>query len=42
MRAGPVVLPSVHFHDLKKRNEAPEVAAPPAIAVKRVRRSAKN
>ena len=42
MRAGPVVLPSVHFHDLKKRNEAPEMAAPPAIAVKRVRRSAKN
>ena len=42
MRAGPVVLPSVHFHDLKKRNDAPEVAAPPAIAVKRVRRSAKN
>lgn len=42
MRAGPVVLPSVHFHDLKRRNEAPEVAAPPAIAVKRVRRSAKN
>ena len=42
MRAGPVVLPSVHFHDLKKRNEAPEVTAPPAIAVKRVRRSAKN
>ena len=42
MRAGPVVLPSVHFHDLKKRNEAPEVAAPPAIAMKRVRRSAKN
>ena len=42
MRAGPVVLPSVHFHDLKKRNEAPEVAAPPAIAEKRVRRSATN
>lgn len=42
MRAGPVVLPSVHFHDLKKRNEASEVAAPPAAAAKRVRRSAKN
>ena len=42
MRAGPVVLPSVHFHDLKKRNETPEVAVPPAIAAKRVRRSAKN
>lgn len=42
MRAGPVVLPSVHFHDLKKRNDAPEVAAPPAIALKRARRSAKN
>lgn len=42
MRAGPVVLPSVHFHDLKKRNEVSEVASPPAIAAKRVRRSAKN
>ena len=42
MRAGPVVLPSVHFHDLKKRNEAPEMAVSPAIAVKRVRRSAKT
>lgn len=42
MRAGPVVLPSVHFHDLKKRNEAPNVAAPSAVAAKRVRRSAKN
>ena len=42
MRAGPVVLPSVHFHDLKKRNEAPEMAMSPAIAVKRVRRSAKT
>lgn len=42
MRAGPVVLPSVHFHDLKKRNEVSEVASSPAIAAKRVRRSVKN
>lgn len=29
MRAGPVVMPSVHFHDLKKENGAPEGLAPP-------------
>lgn len=42
MRAGPVVLPSVHFHDLRKRNDASVAAAPAAIAVKKVRRSAKS
>lgn len=42
MRAGPVVLPSVHFHDLRKRNESSVAAAPAAIAEKKVRRSAKH
>ncbi len=41
MRAGPVVLPSVHFHDLKKQNGSSEVVSP-SVAVKKVRRSAKE
>jgi hypothetical protein len=30
MRAGPVMLPTVHFHDLKKQVAAPPAAAAPA------------
>ncbi|MCW5238067.1 hypothetical protein [Verminephrobacter eiseniae] len=39
MRAGPVVLPSVHFHDLKKQPEASKVSAAPKTGAKNVRRS---
>lgn len=39
MRAGPVVLPSVHFHDLKKQTEASKVSAAPKTGARRVRRS---
>ena len=38
MRAGPVVLPSVHFHDLKKQNEASKVSVAPKTVVKNARR----
>jgi hypothetical protein len=41
MRAGPVVLPTVHFHDLKKHNGTPAVSAP-TVAVKKARRLAKG
>lgn len=40
MRAGPVVLPTVHFHDLKKHKETP--AAPAPVAAKKARRLAKD
>ena len=39
MRAGPVVLPSVHFHDLKKQTEASKVSVAPKTGAKGVRRS---
>jgi len=41
MRVGPVMLPTVHFHDLKKQaavqtaDPTPDVAAPPVPSVKR-------
>ena len=40
MRAGPVVLPTVHFHDLRKKGGSPAVVTPP-VAAKKVRRSSK-
>lgn len=43
MNAGPVMLPTVHFHDLKKPSASAEPAAAlPAAAVKKVRRPAKH
>ena len=38
MRAGPVVLPTVHFHDLRKKGGSPDVVTPPDVA-KKLRRS---
>lgn len=40
MRAGAVVLPTVHFHDLRKKGGSPAVVTPP-VAAKKVRRSSK-
>ncbi len=40
MRAGPVVMPSMNFHDLKKANGLPDALAPEA-AVPKTRRSKK-
>ena len=40
MRAGPVVMPSMNFHDLKKANGLPDALAPEAAATK-TRRSKK-
>lgn len=40
MRAGPVVMPSMNFHDLKKANGEPSLAAPVAVVTK-TRRSKK-
>lgn len=39
MRAGPVVLPSVHFHDLKKQPDVQKASAASKIGAKSVRRS---
>lgn len=38
MRAGPVVLPSMHFHDLRKQADVPKTSAAPKTAAKKVRR----
>ena len=34
MRGGPVVMPSMNFHDMKKANRSPDVPVPAAVAPK--------